>query len=354
MTNKPELGLSRKAQTVLGLIDSKELGVTLPHEHFLIDTRFYFEEPTTPGEKELAYQSVNLENLNWCIQHPKNNLDAYLWDDEQLTIKELMLFKEAGGSTIVEATPHGCGRDPLALVRISRATGVNVIMTTGYYVAVSHPPSIEKMSEEEIAGELVRDITVGVGDTGIRAGFLKAACGNSPRIEENERKVMRACAIAQKRTGALMGVHNTRAAFVEEVIEILGDAGADLSRTILIHSGYLAPVKKLCSKMLQTGCYIEFDRFGSERGFIPAPGDPYPQNDCATCDMILQLIDQGYLERILLSQDVFMKQDHVSFGGKGYAHILTSTVPLMRHKGITDKQIYTMMVENPQRAFSFT
>lgn len=353
MGEEHDHGLRGAAQTVLGPVDGRELGVTLPHEHLLSDARFYFQEPASPKERELARQPVSLQNLNWCVHHPYNNLDAYLWDDEELTIQELMLFKEGGGTTVVDATPQGLGRDPLALVRIARGTGINVVMTAGYYVAGSHPEDVGRKTESELADELVRDITVGVDDSGVRAGFLKAACGNPSRIEDNERKVMRACALAQRRTGAPMGVHNTTMALCEDIIEVLRDAGADLSRTILIHSGYFAPIDHMAAKIMEADCYISFDRLGSEQGFVPDEGDPYPQNDCGASETIRRLIDEGYLERILLSQDVFMKQDHISFGGKGYAHIVNYTVDMMRSMGITDDHIHTMMIGNPQRLFSF-
>ena len=343
-----------KVQTVLGVIEPEALGITLTHEHFLFDARFYFEEPSDPKEKELAYQPVTLANLNWCIHHHHGNLDALVWDDEQLTIQELMPFKEAGGNTILEATTRGFGRNPQALKRISQATGISVIMTTGYYVAASHPPSVKSMSEEEVAEELVREVTVGVDDTEIRAGFLKAACGNSPKIEADERKVMRACVIAQRHTGAPMGVHNTRPSLIEKEIEILGEAGANFKRTIFIHSGEFEHYENIFPKILQTGCYIQFDTFGSgEVSVVPHPGYAYLPNDSGRCDMILQLIEQGYLERILISQDTYTKPSHVSYGGTGYAHILLNAVPLMRQKGISDEQIHTMMVENPKRLLQF-
>lgn len=344
-----------KIQTVLGIIEPEELGITLTHEHFFFDARFYFQEPVDPKEKHLAYQKVDLENLDWCIHHHHGNLDALVWDDEQLTIKELILFKNAGGNSILEATPRGFGRNPEALKRVSKATGINVIMTTGYYVAASHPPSVTTMSEDEIVEELVREVTIGVGNTGICAGFLKAACGNSPKIEPNERKVMRACVTAQRRTGAPMGVHNTRPSLVENEIEILGEAGADFKRILFIHSGEFEPYKDIFPKILSTGCYIQFDTFGSgEKSTVPHPGYAYLPNDAGRCDMILRLINQGYLERILISQDTYTKPTHVSYGGTGYAHILVNATPLMRQKGISDEQIHTLMVENPKRLLQFS
>ena len=349
--------MAGKAQTVLGLIDPDSLGITLPHEHFLFDATFNFVEPTEANAKLLAHQPVSLENLNWVVYHAFNSLDNYRCDDEQLIINELTPFKQAGGNTIVEQSVRGLAGNPLAALRISKATGINVIMATGYFIAMVHPASLATMTEEEIADELIRDITVGIGDTGVHAGILKAACGGplSVKVEETERKVMQACAIAQRHTGAAIGIHNMCDDLAAEVIEILYNAGADLSRTVMIHADRWGPDPPISPKLLQAGCYLEFDGFGTdERGLVPQP--PYCAdhiNDAQRCDMIIRLINHGYLKRILVSQDVFGKIRHTSFGGVGYAHILENVVPLMRHKGISDEQIQTIMVENPKRVLTF-
>jgi len=348
-----------KAQTVLGPIDADSLGITLTHEHLLHDSTFLFVEPTEAGEKVLAHQPVSLGNLNWVLHHLFSNLDNLRLDDEQMVINDLMFFKRAGGSTVVEPSIRGLSGNPLGLVRISQATGVNIIMATGYYVAMTHPPALAAVTEEEVTDELVRDITTGIGDTGVRAGLLKGACGGaglSPakKIEDSERKVMRALALAQRRTGAAIGIHNMRKDFVPEVIEILGEAGADLSRTILMHADRWGPDSPIFPKLLQAGCYLEFDGFGtSELGLVPSPGFDYQINDVQRCDIVVRLIAQGYLKQILVSQDVWVKTRCNSYGGAGYAHILLNAVPLMRHKGITEEQIHTILVENPKRILAF-
>ena len=346
-----------KIQTVLGPIDPDSLGVTLPHEHFLHDSTCCFIEPTDQNEKVLAYQPVCLENLNWVIYHNYSNLDNFRFDDEQLVIKELTPFKQAGGNTIVEQSVRGIHGNPASLVRISRATGINVIMATGYYIASTHPSTLTSMTEEQIADELAKDITEGIYKTGVHAGMLKGACGayQSDGIEETERKVMRACVLAQQRTGAPIGIHNMRVDFAAEVLDILADAGADLSRVVMYHADRWGSDPPIYHKLLQAGCYLEFDGFGTdERGVAPiAACRTYRINDTQRCTTIARLIAEGYLKHILISQDVWTKNRHVSFGGVGYEHILLHTAPLMRHIGISDEQIHTIMVENPKRLLTF-
>lgn len=346
-----------KVQTVLGSVDGSSLGITLIHEHFLHDSTCYCVEPTSDIEKALVHQPVSLKNLNLVLYNLRCNLDDYRWEDEQLIIKELIPFKSAGGKTIVEQSVRGMAANPEAAMRISRATGINVIKATGYYVAISHPTSVASMTEEEIAESLVRDIEVGMDNTNIRAGLLKAACGGpgSVKVEENECKIMRACALAQRHTGAAMGVHIMQPELSLDVIDILCNAGADLNRCIIYHTDRWGSDPLILPRLLQAGCYIGIDGFGTdERGIAPGANyAAYRINDTQRCAMIVRLITQGYLKHILISQDVWKKNNHTTYGGTGYDHILLHTVPLMHHMGISDEQISTMMVENPKRVLTF-
>jgi len=274
-----------------------------------------------------------------------------------------MLYKWAVGDTIVELTcANGIGRDPLGLARIARATGLNVVMGTGYYVGSTHPPELATMTEEEITEKIVRDIMIGAGDTGVRAGII-GEIGNSAPLMDSERKVLRACAAAQRRTGAAINIHPSFSEdLVLEIIKILGDDGADLSRTIISHidGAYIQFSPATLHKIADAGCYIESDTFGV--AVLPAaPIDMQktePQligrpSEVDRIKAIKRLIDEGYLNHILISQDVFLKTHYVTYGGAGYAHILRNTVPWMRLAGISDEQIHTMMVENPKRVLSF-
>ncbi|KKK80255.1 hypothetical protein LCGC14_2825310, partial [marine sediment metagenome] len=251
-----------KAQTVLGIIDADSLGVTLPHEHLLVDTSFMFVEPTEATKKRLAHQPVTLENLYWVRLHRETSVDNLKLADEQLAIKEALLYKLAGGDTIVDLTTIGIARDPLGLARIARATGLKVIMGSGYYREASHPPELATKSEEEITEEIVRDIMVGVDNTRVRAGII-GEIGCSAPLEDSERKILRASAVAQQRTGAALNIHPTMSEDgVLEIIKILRDAGADLSRTVISHVDLRHFSPTTCRKIADAGCYLEFDTFG--------------------------------------------------------------------------------------------
>ena len=351
-----------KVQTVLGLIQPEDIGVTLPHEHLLCDGSVggvYFIEPTNASDRIYAHQPVSLENLWWVRYHIKDNLDNQLLLDERMAIKEVMEFKVRGGKTLVDQTNIGLGRDPEALTRISRVTGLNIVMGSGYYVDAPHmKPFLDSKTPQDIAKEIVNDITAGVDGTGIKSGIIGELGCSSP-LRENEKKVLKGGAIAQQETGAALWVHPGRneVAPIEEM-KVLKDAGADLNRVVICHMDRCGFEMKNRRKLLDAGCYVEYDVFGIE-GYYPArvalsEGHlPTMPNDVGRIKEIMELIEFGYLNQILISQDIGMKISLTSYGGWGYGHILREVVPLMRVYGMTGDQIRTLMVENPKRLLPF-
>ena len=348
--------LAGKAQTVLGVIEGKDLGITLTHEHLFIDGKTIFTEPSSASERALAYEEIGWNNLSWLRYHPYENLDNLRLLDEPEAIAEALLYQRAGGKTIVDVTISDIGRDPKALARISRATGLNIIMGSGCYTASHHGPEMAARTEEDISEEMVRDITAGVGTSGIRAGLI-GEIGCSCPLHDNERKVLRAAARAQQRTGAVMSVHPGRgnqAPF--EVMEILGEAGADLSRVIMCHIDARLRDHSERVRLLKSGCVLEYDLWGWE-GHFPSywTSDSFLDlpNDTQRIYEIRQIIEEGYLDQIVISHDICCKTRRVCYGGWGYAHILNYVVPLMRQRGITREQIDSIMIANPKRLLCF-
>src|SRR4249919_3286898 len=164
--------LAGQVQTVLGAVAPDAIGVTLPHEHLLIDFEVMFAEPAAASDTGRAWEPVGLANLGWVRQNFNANLDNLRLLDEQTAQDEIMLFRRVGGQTVVDPTNVSLSRDPLALARIARATNLNIVMGAGYYVAAAHPADMDRRSEDSIVREIVRDVRVGVGDTGVRAGLI--------------------------------------------------------------------------------------------------------------------------------------------------------------------------------------
>jgi phosphotriesterase-related protein len=345
-----------KVQTVLGVIDADDLGVTLPHEHLLIDMAVSFFGVEGAGFKKLAYEPVAIENLSWLWHNPFSSLDNLRLQDEALAIEEVMLFKKEGGNTIVELTNSGLDRDPIGLAHISRVTGINVIMGSGYYVGNAQDPDYDRKTEDEIAEEIIGDIEVGVGNTGICAGII-GEIGCSWPLQDREKKTIRAAARAQQQTGAAINVHPGH---VEnspmEIITLLDEAGADINGVVMSHIDRLIHSLSTRRELAKAGCYLEYDLFGSHIfnpiGLRVGGGLPRPC-DRERIEQIIELIDAGYLKQILVSQDICMKMKLIRYGGNGYVHILRNIVPHMLRLGITREQIHTIVVENPKRMLQF-
>src|SRR5438876_7225339 len=164
--------LGGQVQTVLGAVAPDAIGVTLPHEHLLIDFKVMFVEPADARDKGRAWEPVSLANLGWVRQNFNSNLDNLRLTDEQVAKDEILLFKDAGGHTVVDPTPRTLARDPLALARLARATGLNIVMGAGYYVAAAHPPDMNRRTVDDLTREIVADVTVGAGDTGVPSGLI--------------------------------------------------------------------------------------------------------------------------------------------------------------------------------------
>jgi phosphotriesterase-related protein len=343
-----------RAQTVLGIIEVERLGITSCHEHILWDLTCIFREPDSTRDRKLAHQPVELANLYWIRANPHSNMDNLLQTDEQLAISELSHFKDAGGSTIVELTQNGMLRNPKGLARVARAAGLNIIMGSGYYIGRSHPQDMDSRTEEDIAQEIVNDITVGVGNTSIRSGII-GEIGCSAPLTDNERKVLRACAIAQRQTGAPVNVHPSMSdELVMENIKILKDAGADLTHVAISHVDGFEYSPATRRKILEAGCYVSYDGFGQlVYHFLVTDRVLNGHSDIQRIDDIIQMIEEGYINRILIAQDYCFKSCLAAYGGYGYGHILKNLIPFMRAKGITEENIHTLLVENAKGFLEF-
>jgi phosphotriesterase-related protein len=345
--------LAGQAQTVLGPIAGEAMGITLPHEHLLIDFEVMFREPATGAERGLSRQPVSLANLGWVRHHFSSNLDNLQLLDETVARDEALLFKHAGGQTFVDPTNRGLARDPLALARVARATGLNIIMGSGYYVAAAHPPGMDTRTVDDIARELVTDLTVGVDGTGVRAGFI-GEIGTTWPWTDNEKKVVRAAVAAQRETGAALMIHPGRHERLPlAIVDFIRKEGADLERTIMCHIERTIADRGVLLELAATGVRLEYDLFGLETSYYPYnPAFDMP-NDGERMRQILFLIERGHLAQILMSHDIAYKHCLTKWGGFGYHHLLVNVIPRLRDRGADDRTIQTLLVDNPRRAFTY-
>ncbi len=198
-----------KIVTVAGEKPVETLGVTMVHVHLLYTVSTSWVGVTKGGaaaatlpvlpasDQALAEKPITIDILGELRRHIYANKKMLSFTDVDETISELMFYKMAGGSTVVECSLPGIGRDPIGMRKIALATGVNVICSTGWYTAISHPAFVAQHSVSELQEQMVRELTRGIDDTGIRAGFIKVALSSgSPDapFTGDEEKVLRAAA----------------------------------------------------------------------------------------------------------------------------------------------------------------
>ncbi|MBQ3492002.1 MAG: phosphotriesterase-related protein [Oscillospiraceae bacterium] len=336
-----------KLKTVCGELSRNQLGTVTTHEHVLLDLTAFYQELPVKGIDDPATQKVEMWNLGILSRDCYALKDNLLLDNEAVATQELNYFKEAGGDTVVDASLPGIGRDPKALARISKATGLNIVMGTGFYVGETHPEYLDRMSDEQIAQLMVDELETGVD--GVCAGYI-GEIGISEIFDDKERRVLRAAAIASKKTGAAINVHiNPWTTNGIEAADILLDAGVAPEKICISHID-VENREEYIYALLKKGVYVEFDNFGKEyyiRREVRNSGYGLFVHDTDRVTLLKKMIDDGYLRQILLSCDLCLKNLMHRYGGWGYDHVLTNIVPMMQDEGITDEQIEIMLKENP-------
>jgi phosphotriesterase-related protein len=341
---------SGKVMTVRGPIAAADLGVTLMHEHILNDCRCWWNKPKEPERVHLGSDPVSIEILGDLRMDPFANLHNCTLDDEELAIAELKPVAAHGGRTVVDPTCKGIGRDPLALQRISRATGLNIVMGGGYYLQSSHPAEVAGMSASEIADGIVREALEGVDGTGARIGLI-GEIGVSSDFTPDEQKSLRGAAAAQRRTGLPLMVHLPGwFRLAHQVLDMVEQEGGDIRHTVLCHMNPSWFDTEYQFALARRGAIIEYDMVGMDFWYADQGVQCPSEEDNAKG--IKGLIDAGFGDRIVVSQDVFLKMMLTRYGGFGYAYIQKHFLARLKRHGVTDAEIDTLMVDNPRRAFS--
>jgi phosphotriesterase-related protein len=325
----------------------------MTHEHLLVDLSPLLKAPTEASRRATFFAPLSIELLGALNYGGRVNLDNSRLLDVETASAEAMHYKRAGGHSIVEATSVGICRDPEGLRQIAIATGLNIIMGASYYVATSHPPSMDDKSEDAIVAEIVRDVVDGVDHTGVRAGVI-GEVGCSWPLTPNERKVLRASGRAQQETGAPLLIHPGRhEGAPREIVGVLRDVGADLSRTIIGHIERTIFDRSELKRLAETGCVIEFDLFGREHSYYKHAPQIDMINDAQRLKLIAWLIDEGHGRQIVVAHDTAAKSHLVRYGGPGYAHVLQNIVPRMRSRGFKEEDLHALLIGTPRRVLAF-
>lgn len=349
--------------TVLGPIDGQSAGITLPHEHFFLDLSLPFDDPerwlragrrAPEGAEDWRIYNLELRLDNWAEVYRVlwRTKDPLVLDDFGLAVQEAGAFKAAGGATVIDVTTKGLGRDPERLARLARETGLHIVMGTGWYREGWRPVDFNGMNVDELVNDMITEIVEGTGPNKIRAGVIGEipAMDIATEPDSNDVKQLRAAARASARTGAALTLHQWvgDGEQLMKTLDILETEGADLKRVIVGHVGGDAPDQlDTLTAALQRGITLEFDLLGA--GFLLAEK---VIDTRGAADAVAALVEQGYADQLLLSQDVCTKTQLKAYGGNGYDYVLTEVVPYLRGLGVADEAIEKLLVGNPARLFS--
>jgi len=343
--------------TVLGPVDPRDLGVTLAHEHLLVDGSCFFEHRDGDDAEEFARLPVSEDIVERVRAASCSNRDNLVLDDPDVAVSELAPFAELGGRTVVDVTSAGLGRKPQGLREIAERTGLLIVMGSGFYCEYAHPEIVARSAVDELAGLIVRDVREGID--GVRAGIIGEIGVNGQEkgtwrylgeMTPDEEKVLRAAARASIETGAAMCVHQpNRASAVGAILAVLAEEAVPPERVIL---GHMSSVPDFSAHVeaLERGYWIAYDNFGM--GLL-ANAWYRPIQDAQRIEWLLEVRRRGFLHRVLISHDVWCKVQLRRFGGGGYAHILRTVVPALRERGLSEDEVDRLLVRNPAEVLAF-
>jgi 5-phospho-D-xylono-1,4-lactonase len=328
-------------RTVLGDVDPAVLGPTDYHEHL------FQVSPLLAGDE---------------------------LDDEAASRREAALLFGAGITAMVEATPVGLGRDPAAVARVSAATGLHVVATTGTHREAHYRPDHPLLSAEEpaLAARFLADLVDGCrgddecrgdggrpgGDSGgddvdgspvrgaddrpVRAGLLKAGIGYWS-MSRFERRVLAAVAAAHRATGAPVMVHLEHGSAAHEVLDVLHGAGVGPDRVVLAHADR-NPDPGLHAELARRGAYLGYDGMARHR----------QRPDSALLDLIEAVCGLGAGDRVLLGGDVARRSRYIAYGGMpGLAYLAVRFLPRLRSR-LGGDVVRRLLVDNAARLLTWT
>lgn len=306
--------------TVLGPVAADRLGCTLMHEHVLVGFAGVQYDGCLPETDRTAL-------IETCTTQ---------WAD----------IKDLGFQTVVDATPADLSRDVELLAEVSRRSGVNIVCATGLYSRLP-VPYFQHYGTDAIAEFFIKEITDGIGSTGIKPGIIKCATSHN-QITAYEEKVLRAAARAHKATGTPITTHTEEGTMGPEQLAIFESEGADPSRVIIGHSNDNTDLRYQ-SAILDRGATVGFDRFGYEMH----------TSDRFQVATLVGVLAMGFVTQVVLSHDkncAYMGRAMVPPPPHGerlvnwsYTHLTKDILPQLRASGVTQRQIDTMLLDNPRR-----
>jgi phosphotriesterase-related protein len=300
-------------ETVTGRIAADRLGVTLMHEHVLVD--FIGADQIAPGRYDAneAYAAV---------------------------LPHLQQVRALGCDTLVECTPAFLGRDPALLKRLAQASGIHILTNTGYYGAAKDkhvPRHAFAETVEQLAARWVREHERGIDGTSIKPAFMKIGVDDAP-LSEIDRKLVRAAALAHRATGLPIASHTGSGAAAQEELDLLEQAGVPPSAFIWVHAQSERDAA-FHTRAAARGAWVEFDGIS-------------PTSVSRHVDLVRHMKTEGRLGNVLVSHDAGWYRVGEPGGGRfrPYDTLFTAFVPALRAAGFGEPDVRQLLVGNPRTA----
>jgi phosphotriesterase-related protein len=368
--------MGQKIMTVCGPIGPEQLGFTSMHEHVISDCSMFRCRRAKANfiprcQRVDPQEELTLRNRSAVRHDITQSIDNMRLDNESMMTAEVADFKMGGGHSLVEVSAPGIRSSPedlLAIQRISKNTGVHIVVSTGLYAEDTWPEYYRNMTIEQYVTFLQKEITQGIGDTGIYPGHIKAAYEvYTPQLE----RYLQGAALVSRETQLSLQVHLGTEVSPDQVrqhvLQPLFAGGCIPQRTILCHVQFqmgVLSIKELVKnpgrvpfdislhrELLSKGFILSFTPVGFEADNEIFGIAHYP--DWYTLSGMVALIQDGYADQIVMGNDVFTKLATRGGGGEGYRRLADFIVPAMKECGVGDKEIHKIMVENPARILAF-
>jgi len=298
---------------VTGPIAADRLGLTLMHEHVLVDFIGAAEVSPSRYDADAVFKAV---------------------------LPHLQQARTLGCETLVECTPAYLGRDPRLLKRLSEASGVHILSNTGYYGAAKDkhlPAHAFDETAEQLAARWVGEWERGIDGTGIKPAFMKIGVDESP-LSPIDARLVRAAALAHRKTGLPIASHTTTGAAAFEELDLLEAAAVPLSAFIWVHA-HAERDETFHTRAARRGAWVEFD------GISPA-------SVARHVALVGRMKAEGLLGHVLVSHDAGWYRVGEPGGGefRPYDTLFTEFVPALKASGFGEGEIHTLLVDNPRRA----
>lgn len=322
--------MANYVNTVLGRMPTDAMGPTLIHEHVNFGfAGWYADRTVAPFDKKASFDRA---------------------------VETLTAVRESGVRTYLDATPNDSGRDVRFLKQVSGASKINIICATGLYNEAQGGSAYFKFRNalpfanavEEIQELFLKEITEGIENTSIKAGFIKVATGDGT-ISSYEEMVLKAAARVSKETSVPIITHTHGGKLALAQADLLISQGANPSQIVIGHMGGVSDIDYHIA-VLGMGVYIGFDRFGADM--------PPEKPDSENISCILKLIQRGYVQKLVVSHDYTINllgrqvpQLLAHLPNWYPTHVFKNILPALKTRGVSHRQIEEMTVDNPRKLF---